>query len=227
MGFEATIHVSPRRIDLNVDDWRILERSGSLQGWRRVELIDGRAVRYGKRHKLSVRDYEALQAEGRFDDWTKVELIDGELFGMNAQYRKHALVKTRLCERINQALRAGAFNFEAVSEAAVEVMDVSLPEPDIVVTSEPDGDRFVPLWSVKLVVEVSDTTLARDLKRKLRLYGKAEIPEYWVVDIPGRQVRQFWAPFATGYACDKIVRFGDALNSMAIPRLEVETEGLL
>jgi Uma2 family endonuclease len=227
MGFETTIHTSPQRIDLNVDDWQILRRAGSLQGWRRVELINGRPCRYGKRHKLSVRDYEALRAEGRFGDWNKVELIDGELFGMNAQYRRHALVKTRLCESINHALRAGELGLEAISEAAVEVMDVSLPEPDIVITSEPDGDRFVPLWSVKLVVEVSDTTLARDLKRKLRLYGKAEIPEYWVIDIPGRQVRQFWAPFATGYACDNTVPFGDSVTSTTMPELEVQTTGLL
>jgi Uma2 family endonuclease len=173
-----------------------------------------------------VRDYEALWAEGRFGDWSKVELIDGELFGMNAQCRRHALVKTRLCERINHALRAGEFGLEAISEAAVEVMEVSLPEPDIVITSEPDGDRFVPLWSVKLVVEVADTTWARDLKRKLRLYGKAEIPEYWVIDIPARQVRQFWAPFVTGYACDKIVPLGDSIDSATMPELEVQTAGL-
>ncbi len=54
MGFETAIHEPPRRIDLNADDWQILKRAGSLQGWR------------------------------------KVELIDGELFGMNAQYRRHA-----------------------------------------------------------------------------------------------------------------------------------------
>ncbi len=132
-----------------------------------------------------------------------------------------------MCERINQALRVGAFGLEAIAEAAVEIMDVSLPEPGIVVTSEPDGDQFVPLWSVKLVVEVSDTTLARDLKRKLRLYGKAEVPEYWVIDIPGRQIRQFWAPFATGFVFDKGVPFGELIVKTSVPGLIVSTDGLL
>jgi hypothetical protein len=52
MGFETPIHASPQRIDLTIGDWQILQRAGSLQGWRRVELINGRPVRYGKRHKL-------------------------------------------------------------------------------------------------------------------------------------------------------------------------------
>jgi Uma2 family endonuclease len=47
-------------------------------------------------------------------------------------------------------------------------------------------------WRVPdLVVEISDTTLAVDLDAKKRLYLALAIPEYWVIDVKGRQVLAF------------------------------------
>lgn len=42
-----------------------------------------------------------------------------------------------------------------------------------------------------LVGEIADTTLATDLDEKKQLYAALGIPEYWVVDIKGRQVLAF------------------------------------
>lgn len=50
---------------------------------------------------------------------------------------------------------------------------------DIVLTVEPDDDGPIPLPSVRLIVEVADTTVAQDLDRKQRLYACHAIPEYW------------------------------------------------
>lgn len=48
------------------------------------------------------------------------------------------------------------------------------------------------IWRVPdLVGEIADTTLATDLDEKKQLYAALEIPEYWVVDIKGRQVLAF------------------------------------
>jgi Uma2 family endonuclease len=47
-------------------------------------------------------------------------------------------------------------------------------------------------WRVPdLVGEISDTTLATDLDEKKKLYADLAIPEYWVVNIQGRQVFAF------------------------------------
>jgi Uma2 family endonuclease len=47
-------------------------------------------------------------------------------------------------------------------------------------------------WRVPdLVVEIADTTLAIDLDEKKQLYLALGIPEYWVVDVRGRQVFAF------------------------------------
>ncbi len=47
-------------------------------------------------------------------------------------------------------------------------------------------------WRVPdLVGEISDTTLATDLDEKKKLYADLEIPEYWVIDVKGKQVFAF------------------------------------
>ena len=53
---------------------------------------------------------------------------------------------------------------------------------------------------VLMVVEISDTSLAFDLSAKAMLYGRAGIAEYWVVDVPGRQLHRHTAPSPGGYA---------------------------
>lgn len=54
--------------------------------------------------------------------------------------------------------------------------------------------RYIDLnrWRIPdLVGEISDTTLATDLDEKKKLYADLEIPEYWVIDVRGRQVTIF------------------------------------
>ncbi len=59
---------------------------------------------------------------------------------------------------------------------------------------QPGQPRRVNLaeWRVPdLVAEISDTTLAIDLDEKKQLYLALGIPEYWVIDVRGRQVMAF------------------------------------
>lgn len=50
----------------------------------------------------------------------------------------------------------------------------------------------VTQWRVPdLVGEVSDTTLATDLDEKKQLYAALLIPEYWVINVQGKQVLAF------------------------------------
>lgn len=47
-------------------------------------------------------------------------------------------------------------------------------------------------WRVPdLIGEISDTTLASDLDEKKKIYAELKIPEYWVINIQGRQVFAF------------------------------------
>ena len=45
-----------------------------------------------------------------------------------------------------------------------------------------------------MIVEVRESSLRYDLEVKSSLYARYGVPEYWVIDLDGRQVRFFRAP---------------------------------
>ncbi|MBX9814545.1 MAG: hypothetical protein A4S12_11160 [Proteobacteria bacterium SG_bin5] len=176
--------------------------------------------------KLRIEDFVLLDQAGAFSDYAKSELIEGEILVMNAQHRPHARVKTRLIIAFAGALRGIDTSLEVLGEASVAIPGHSLPEPDIVLTSEPQGSGFIPLPSVALVVEVADTTLAHDLQRKARLYARAAIAEYWVADVEGRILHQLWMPETEGYAANRQWPFGGCVRAETIDGLAIDTSSL-
>jgi Uma2 family endonuclease len=65
------------------------------------------------------------------------------------------------------------------------------PEPDLVVLAKPSRefrDANPRPTDLRLVVEISDSTLGFDLTTKAELYARAGIVEYWVVDVAARRL---------------------------------------
>lgn len=173
--------------------------------------------------KLKVEDFLLLDESGAFADYSKTELIDGEIYAMNAQHSWHARTKTLLATELNIALRALGSNLEAWAEPSTRISDYSLPEPDVVLTRH-RGRGVVPLETVALLVEVSDTTLDIDLGRKLRIYAEAGVPEYWVVDLKGGRVVRMWEPVGDVYRRRDELALGGMLASVTINGLAVASE---
>ena len=169
--------------------------------------------------KLRIEDYLALDGLGAFADYAKTELIDGEILFMNAQHRPHARVKMELYDRLRDALAILGSALRPIVEVSISVPPHSVPEPDIVLTSEPDGDGLVPLASVALIVEVADTTLVSDLGRKAHVYARHGIPEYWVADVNARVIHQMWRPRGEVYDERREVAFGERIEAATIAGL--------
>ncbi|WEK01434.1 MAG: Uma2 family endonuclease [Candidatus Sphingomonas phytovorans] len=176
--------------------------------------------------KLRVDDYLLLDRSGAFDAYRKTELIEGDVYFMNAQHRPHALAKTELYDALRDGLRATGSPLRPLIEASVALSEFDAPEPDIVLTSEPRGEGLVPLASVALIVEVSDTTVKDDLTRKAVVYARAHVPEYWVVDVNARVIHKMWLPEDEAYAECKVVTFGQPVKSESTAGLIVETTTL-
>lgn len=177
-------------------------------------------------YRFNVDEFILLNDAGVFDDCGKTELIEGEIYYMNSQWSRHARAKSNLNTEIALALRAMASEYEAIVEVAVHLSDDSMPEPDIVVTNY-KGNRAVPLDTVALLVEVSDTTLGTDLGRKRELYAKAGVPEYWVVDVNDNRVLIHADPKDGTYPEPHSIPFGEKLISRTFARLEVESNRLV
>jgi len=71
----------------------------------------------------------------------------------------------------------------------------SEPEPDLVWAKPRRYWKRNPRpEDVLLVVEVADSSLVKDRGIKLELYAEAEIPEYWIVNIPDSSVEVYRGP---------------------------------
>jgi len=101
-----------------------------------------------------------------------------------------------------------------------------MTRPSQISSSEPRGEGFIPLHSVALVVEIADTTLGSDMKRKATIYARAGVPEYWIVDVTGKIIHQMWAPEGEAYAGRREMAFGEQIEAVAVAGLQVETSGL-
>lgn len=178
-----------------------------------------------KKAKLTVEDYLVLDDRGAFERYGKTELIAGEIYYMNSQHRPRARMKSRLFVELAKALAAFP-GLEAIVEGSISIPPYNVPEPDIVVTDQPDGEGLIPLASVKLVIEVADTTFRNDLTRKAKLYAAAGVPEYWVIDLNAGTLHQMWSAGAKGFAQRRETALGGRIESVTLAGLAVETGGL-
>src|SRR3954468_18021683 len=98
------------------------------------------------KYRLKVADYLTLDRSGAFEGM-RTELIEGEVIVMNPQTRRHLFVKSELAYRLRRALEAIGSSLFVAIDGTVELTgdSQSLPEPDIFLTSAPQGDGYVPV----------------------------------------------------------------------------------
>lgn len=176
------------------------------------------------KYRLTVDDFLRLDETGVFGT-DRTELLDGDVIIMSAEYRPHARIAGELGYRIRRVLETIGSNLYAMS-ASVAISDHDMPLPDIVVTREPRGEGPIPLASVALIVEVSSSTLQRDLRDKVTIYSRARVPEYWVVDVSARVIYRMWSPTDHGFSEQQEYALGVEVSAATINHLVVGTHDL-
>ncbi len=66
-------------------------------------------------------------------------------------------------------------------------------------------------------MEVADSTLARDRTLKARLYARASVPVYWIVNIPDRQIEVYTDPSGPDAADPSYRQRRDFAAASAVP----------
>jgi len=94
----------------------------------------------------------------------------------------------------------------------------SEPEPDIAIVRGDDAayeHRHPSPADIGVLIEVSDSTLAGDRADKSRIYARAKIACYWIVNLLDRQVEVYTQPSgpvaAPAYSQQATYRAGDAV----------------
>jgi Uma2 family endonuclease len=160
-------------------------------------------------------EYDRLVESGLLDD-SRVELLHGMLIDMSPQGPRHAHVVNRLAERFRELPNA----FHTRVQSPLAVSDDSEPEPDVAVVPAGDYSRAHPA-SALLVVEVAETSVAKDRSIKTALYARAGIPELWLVNLPERLVEVHRHPSSGRYADVQSVAADGVLQLQAIPTLQI------
>lgn len=177
------------------------------------------------KYRLRVADYLALAESGAFDGMC-TELIEGDVIVMSPEFRPHWYVKSELAYQLRKSLEHSGSSLFSGEEGSVALSENDMPRPDIIVTNEPRGEGPIPLVSVRLLAEVSNTTSVTDMGSKADLYARYQVPEYWVADVTGRVIHQMWSPTDGRYVEQRAVAFGAAITAATIPGLTVETAAL-
>ena len=157
----------------------------------------------------------------------RFELVHGDIIPKMTQHERHIFT----CKQVQKALEA-IFGGEYVRMAAPIAIGVhEEPEPDAAVTTR-SGREYLSLGTpvpqdVRLVVEVSDSTLRWDLTTKTEQYGSAGVSEYWIVDIPNRLLHTFRRPTKDGYAEEMVLTEGEEAFPLAAADSAVRVADLL
>jgi Uma2 family endonuclease len=162
-----------------------------------------------------VDEYHDMIRLGVLSEHERVVLIEGYLVNQISKNPPHVLALRRFRDALDRLVPAGWIYW---TQDPITLTD-SEPEPDYAFVRAAADDyatRKPGPAEVGLVVEVADTSLAVDRTDSQRIYARAGIPVYWIVNIPDRQIEVYTDPQPAAdpplYASRRDYRAGDAVS---------------
>lgn len=184
----------------------------------------------GKRVRWNTDDYLRMDAAGLFNG-RRVELIEGEVIAMAAQATPHRAAVTKISKLLLDGFTSGDW---VVIQGTLLLPPYGAPDPDFHVFDVPVGTSDDQLPVPLLVIEVSDTSYARDSGPKLRMYARANIADYWIVNLDLRRVEVYRRPGnPTGkrlgwrYADTQVITPGQSISPLGRPALSLAVDQML
>lgn len=169
-------------------------------------------------HRFTLDDVLALQKAGVIDFDARIELLDGEIIDMPEEGELHVWFKVELTRFFVRALDDG---HRLAPDATLSLAPRDAPEPDIYIFPVGAPLRLTPGPDLRLLIEIADSTLDHDLKRKAAKYASYEVPEYWVVDVRHRRTHVHLRPEAGAYLERVVVAFEDRLRPTRIDGVDL------
>lgn len=181
---------------------------------------------FADRRRWTADDCRKFEVLGVLEPGT-YELLDGEVVEKLGQNVPHSIANWKTLLALSLVFGPDY----VMMPVSVAMSDEDRPEPDASVTRLPARDylyRGNPTHAdMRLIVEVSDTTLWRDRNTKARIYGSAGVPDYWVLDVNNSRLYVYRQPNAEGYA--EVQEYGetDSIAPLAAPDKPIRVSDLL
>ena len=150
--------------------------------------------------RFSVAEYRRWTEAGRFAEDDNFELLEGWIVEKMPKNPPHDSRVTWVQSVLQRKLPP---DWHCRNQCSLETLD-SVPEPDLAIVRGgilDDADRHPTGSETALVIEVADTSLATD-REKRRLYARAGIREYWIINLVDSLVEVFRDPVGAGRDAD-------------------------
>jgi Uma2 family endonuclease len=177
-------------------------------------------------------EYDRMIDAGVLTENDRVELIEGEIVTVTPQKSPHATAVQLAAAALRRAFGEGV---EVRQQLPLALGDDSEPEPDIAVVIGSTRDyRDAHPTTALLILEVADSSLAFDRANKVRVYARAGIADYWLINLVDNvlEVRRFPAPSPDapdqwGYAVVEQYRATDGVAPLERPQAPIAVADLL
>jgi len=143
--------------------------------------------------RFSVPEYHKLIEIGVLTEDDNLELLEGYLVHKMSRNPPHDAALQKIARIMFRTLPPG---WDARIQCAVTLPE-SEPEPDVAVVRGDENTyvrRHPSPADIGLLIEVSDATLAADRLDKGRIYARANITCYWIVNLVNRQIEVYTQP---------------------------------
>ena len=180
----------------------------------------------------SVDEFKRLFDENFLAPDARLELIEGEVWVKPFQAAADATAITLALYKLMEVFESRSL---VRTQQPLLLGEFSRPEPDIsVVTGAPRDYLAAHPSTAELVVEISDSTLVQDQRTKAALYARAQIAEYWIVNLVERtlEVRRQSAAMPNellghGYRSTQILLPGESVSPLGAPGANIGVDELL
>jgi Uma2 family endonuclease len=143
--------------------------------------------------RLRVDQYRQMVQFGILTENDPVELLEGWIIQKMPRNPPHRAVSKLIRNALEQIVPPG---WSVDTQEPIVLQDSEL-EPDItVIRGYPQDylERHPGSQDLALVVEIADVSLERDRTVKKRIYARAGIPFYWIVNLIEQQIEVYTQP---------------------------------
>ena len=131
-------------------------------------------------------EYERFVEMGAFTRDDRIELLEGIIVEKMPQKAPHSFGILSMGEALRQIFTEG---YTIRTQMPLSLDADSVPEPDLAVVAGSIRDYLqAHPTTAALVVEIADSSAWIDRKAKSRLYARAGIPEYVILNLPKRRL---------------------------------------
>lgn len=181
---------------------------------------------------LWTRDEYYKMAEAGLFEQRRVELIEGRVIDMSPMGSLHATAVALAARAVEHAFTKDYF---VRWQMPFVVSGLSEPEPDVAVVPGTVRDYTVMHpTEAALIIEVAETSLTYDRTEKASLYAKAEIADYWIVNLVDGQLEVYrqprpdaTVPYSFSYATKLILTAADTIAPLFASEVVIAVADLL